>query len=127
MSGKKITEGDMEQLRAVLQGKDGTAMWEALDRLKLSPNDKVVIHKQINNSGTVRVRCGIIVPNFWLSPALQMLILYQHSYSHASVNVTCTCTHNVFVVCIHRCVLHADGNHGPRLFFLTAGQNCNVM
>ena len=59
MSAKKITEGDMKQLRAVLQGKDGTAMWEALESMKLSPNDKVVIHKKINNSGTVRVRCGI--------------------------------------------------------------------
>ena len=51
MSVKRITKGDMEQLRAVLQGKDGTAMWAALDRLKLSPKDKVVMHKQINNSG----------------------------------------------------------------------------
>ena len=46
MSLKEITEDDMKQLRAVLQGKDGTAMWEALDRMKLSPNDKVVIHKE---------------------------------------------------------------------------------
>ena len=61
MSAKKITEGDMKQLRAVLQGKDGTAMWEALDRMKLSPNDKVVIHKNIDNSDTVRVRCGILI------------------------------------------------------------------
>ena len=50
MSAKKITEGDMKQLLAVLQGKNVTAMWEALDRMKLSPNDKVVIHKKINNS-----------------------------------------------------------------------------
>ena len=82
----------MKQLEAVLRGKDGTAMWEALDRMKLSPNDKVVIHKKINNSGTIRVRCDIIVPNFWLSPVLQMFILYRHSYSHASVNLTCVCT-----------------------------------
>ena len=61
MSAKKITEGDMKQLRAVLQGKDGTAMWEALDRMKLSPNDTVVIHKNIDNSDTVRVRCGILI------------------------------------------------------------------
>ena len=61
MSAKKITEGDMKQLRAVLQGKDGTAMWEALDRMKLSPNDKVVIHKNIDNYDTVRVRCGILI------------------------------------------------------------------
>ena len=56
-----VMQGDMKQLRAVLQGKDGTAMWEALDRMKLSPNDKVVIHKKINHSGTVRVRCGILI------------------------------------------------------------------
>ena len=41
MSTKKITEGDMKQLRAVLQGKDGTAMWKVLARMKLSPKDKV--------------------------------------------------------------------------------------
>ena len=44
MSAKRIIEGDMEQLRAVLQGKDGTAMWAALGRMKLSPNDKVSSH-----------------------------------------------------------------------------------
>ena len=44
MSVKRITKGDMEQLRAVLQGKDGTAMWAALGRMKLSPNDKVSSH-----------------------------------------------------------------------------------
>ena len=48
----------MQQLRAVLQGKDGTAMWEALDRMKLSPNDQVVMHKKINDS--VLLGCDVV-------------------------------------------------------------------
>ena len=97
MSKKKLTHDEMWELRNVLKGKDGRAMWEVLERLNLSPKDKVVTHKNINNSGTVRVRCGIIVPNFWLSPAPQMFILYRHSYSHTSVNITCTC---VLTICL---------------------------
>ena len=55
---KEITKGDMEQLRAVLRKGDGKAMWEVLVRMGLSPNDKVVIHKQINNSCTVWYYCS---------------------------------------------------------------------
>ena len=41
---KKISRGDMAQLRAVLQGEDGLAMWKVLDRLSLSPKDYVGSH-----------------------------------------------------------------------------------
>ena len=55
---KKITAPDMHQLRAVLRDKDGTTMWKALDRMKLSPNDQVVMHKKINNS--VLLGCDVV-------------------------------------------------------------------
>ena len=37
---KKIKRGDMNELRAVLQGKDGRAMWNAFDRMKISSKNK---------------------------------------------------------------------------------------
>ena len=55
---ERITVSDMIQLRAVLRDKDGTAMWKALDRMKLSPNDQVVMHKKINNS--VLLGCDVV-------------------------------------------------------------------
>ena len=55
---KQITKGGMEQLRAVLRDKDGTTMWKALDRMKLSPNDEVVMHKKINN--LVLLGCDVV-------------------------------------------------------------------
>ena len=57
-SAKKITKDGMKKLRAVLRDKDGTTMWKALDRMKLSPNDKVVMHKKINNS--VLLDCDVV-------------------------------------------------------------------
>ena len=41
MSAKEISEKDMNSLRAVLQGTDALAIWGELDRLGLSPMDKV--------------------------------------------------------------------------------------
>ena len=58
MAKGHITKGDMKQLRAVLRDKDGTTMWKALDRMKLSPNDQVVMHKKVNNS--VLLGCDVV-------------------------------------------------------------------
>ena len=127
MSFKELTEGEMKELRAVLQGKDGTVMWKALDRMNLSPKDRVSSHtvyiKKLIISVLLHVGCGlidIIVPNFCLSPAwspaLRMFILlyiYTASFCQRHLRHHRACTHRAFVVCtrIHRRLLLADGNH----------------
>ena len=45
MASKEITSADMRHLREVLKGDDQTAMWESLNRMKLSPRDKVGMQK----------------------------------------------------------------------------------
>ena len=55
---KEFKKLDMDKLRATLRHKDGTTMWKTLDRMKLSPNDKVVMHKKINNS--VLLGCDVV-------------------------------------------------------------------
>ena len=45
MASKEITSADMKHLREVLKGDDQTAMWESLNRMKLSPRDKVGMQK----------------------------------------------------------------------------------
>ena len=42
---RKITKADMQQLREVLKGDDKTSMWASLNRMKLSPKDKVGMQK----------------------------------------------------------------------------------
>ena len=41
---KKLSPSDMDKLRAVLEGKNGLAMWKELGRLSLSPKSKVGSH-----------------------------------------------------------------------------------
>ena len=45
MASKEITMADMQHLGEVLKGDDQTAMWESLNRMKLSPRDKVGMQK----------------------------------------------------------------------------------
>ena len=45
MASKEITMADMQHLGEVLKGDDQTAMWESLNRMKLSPKDKVGMQK----------------------------------------------------------------------------------
>ena len=47
MSIKEITMADMQHLREVLKGDDKAAMWASLNRMKLSPKDKVGMPKSV--------------------------------------------------------------------------------
>ena len=63
MAGRKIDKISMEQLRGVLRGKDRAAMWKELNRLGLSPQDKVGEHitaNRIRSSATPRSAGGIV-------------------------------------------------------------------
>ena len=124
---KKITAPDMHQLRAVLRDKDGTTMWKALDRMKLSPNDQVVMHKKVNNS--VLLGCDV-VSLFLISGWVQDCKC--SSYVDTAIPMLLSTSPVAVLKCVcymypPMYVLHSDGNRTARLLFLTAGQTCNFM
>ena len=100
---RKITKADMQQLREVLKGDDKTSMWASLNRMKLSPKDKVGMQK----SEVMAVLAGweveflpvFLVPGLVLrheylpSISRQLLSCFYHRHPYPRA-------HNVLFICV---------------------------
>jgi len=70
MPCKRCSLDEMRELRAVLQGEDGLAMWKWLDRLSLSPKDKPFWDKGPGDPNTKSKRGGRPHYDLWDKPVM---------------------------------------------------------